>query len=356
MYAYVGCRTTKERNARGEGLRVFALDDAENWREVQVVRGLDNPSFLAFDQNHRFLYVVHGDFSEVSSFRISPHDGSLSFLSRQSTGGRNPVHLAVDSTNRFLVVANFATGSLALFPLAEDGSLDERCDLVALPGEPGPHRAEQKGSHPHQILFDPMSRRFLAPDKGVDQIFVGRIDTKRGKIEIDGSLTIVAREGAAPRHGVFHPAKPFVYVANELDSTVSTYGYDAETGRLRPVEIISTLPPDCLVTSHAAGIAITPDGRYVFVSNRGHDSVSTFMVDDTASTLTRVATTSARGRKPRFITLDPSGRRLLVANEDDDSILTFAIESDGQLRVLGNPVSTGSPVCVVFAAQSSTEV
>lgn len=350
MYAYVGCRTTKERGARGRGLEVFRVGAGGTWDHLQTVGDLANPSFLAFGKGREVLYTVHGDFSEVSAFRIDPLDGTLSPLNRQSTGGHNPVHLAVDETGRFLLVANYATGSVALLPVGPDGSLDRFCDLVELPGTPGPHRTEQKGSHPHQILPDPGGRRFLVPDKGVDKVFVARVDAGSGKLVVDNGLSAVARQGAAPRHGVFHPEDSGTcYVANELDSTVTTYGYDGATGRLTPREVVSTLPPSCVVTSHAAGIQVTPDGRFVYVSNRGHDSVAAFAVNPQARTLRQVGCTMSGGSKPRFISLDPAGTTLLVANETSDTVVPFRVDPrTGALSPSAAAVEIGSPVCVVF--------
>jgi 6-phosphogluconolactonase (cycloisomerase 2 family) len=357
MYAYVGCRTTKERGAHGRGLEVFRVDENRAWSHVQTVPDLANPSFLAFGKARDVLYTVHGDFSEVSAFRIDPATGRLSALNQQSTGGRNPVHLATDETGRFLVVANFATGTVALLPIEPDGSLGEICDRLELPGTPGPHRSEQKGSHPHQVLPDPQQRRFLIPDKGVDKVFVLRLDVEGRKLVLDDTLSVIARQGAAPRHGVFHPSAPYLYMANELDSTVTTYGYDAASERLTPKEIVSTLPPSCVVTSHAAGIQITPDGRFVYVSNRGHDSVAVFAIDKQACTLRQVDCVASGGTKPRFITLDPAGTTLFVANETSDTIVPFAVDRQtGALSASDPVVQTGSPVCIVFLDPSKKPV
>jgi 6-phosphogluconolactonase len=357
MYAYVGCRTTKERGARGRGLEVFQLDAQGTWDHVQTVPDLVNPSFLAFGKARDVLYTVHGDFSEVSAFRINSQNGRLSALNQQSTGGRNPVHLATDKAGHFLLVANYATGTIALLPIELDGALGALCDLLELSGTPGPHRSEQKGPHPHQVLPDPEQRRFLIPDKGVDKVFIVRLDTEARKLMLDDALSAIARQGAAPRHGAFHPTAPFVYVANELDSTITTYGYDGVSGRLAAKEVVPTLPPNCIVTSHAAGIQITPDGRFVYVSNRGHDSVAVFAVDSQAYTLRQVGCAPSGGTKPRFVSLDPSGSALFVANETSDTIVPFHIDRQtGALSPSDHVVHTGSPVCIVFLDPSKEPV
>jgi 6-phosphogluconolactonase (cycloisomerase 2 family) len=231
MYIFVGCRTTRERDARGKGLEIFHIDARGAWCHGQTVPDLGYPSYLALGRTRDVLYVVHGDFSDVSALRIDPHDGGQTHLNRQSTEGRNPVHLVAEESGRFLIVANYATGTVALLPIEADGAIGPVCDLLQLPGSPGPHRTEQKASHPHQVLVDPQGRCFLLPDKGLDKVFVLAIDTGASKLVLDDGLSAVAQQGAGPRHGVFHPAAPYLYVANELDSTVTTWGYAGATAR-----------------------------------------------------------------------------------------------------------------------------
>lgn len=343
--AYVGCRTTRERNARGAGLGVFEVDEDGAWACKQTVVGLPNPSFLTFGPGST-LYTVHGDQSSVTAFRMDP-DGSLAPLGSQDTGGRNPVHLVTDEGYRNLLVANYATGSVARLPIMPDGSLGPVEQLIEFIGERGPHRTQQKGSHPHQILKHTTGQRFIVPDKGLDRIFVLESDPATGALRLDDSQTIPGREGSGPRHGAFHPAGTTLYVANELDSTVTTLRLTE--GGAQPAEIISTLPRTCVATSHAAGIVTTPCGRWVLVSNRGHDSITTFSVDPSTLTLTPVAWAPTLGAKPRFITLDPAGGKLLVANEDSDTIIAFDIDPlTGELTAVGEPIRTGSPVCILF--------
>src|SRR3954469_20210287 len=173
VFAYVGCRTTKEGNARGEGIKVYRVDPAAGtWTHVQLLKDLVNPSFLTFDAKQRFLYSVHGDSGEVSAFGIDGATGEISFLNQRSTGGKNPVHLTVDPTNRYLLVANYATGSLATLPIGGDGKLGELINLAELPGTPGPHKVEQASSHPHNIPYDADRGFLIVPDKGLDRVFV----------------------------------------------------------------------------------------------------------------------------------------------------------------------------------------
>jgi 6-phosphogluconolactonase len=348
MFAYVGCRTTRERNARGRGLGVYRLERPDSaWTAVQLIEGLINPSYLIRDPSGRTLYAVHGDQSEVSAFRVNPADGRLTFLNQQSTYGSNPVHLVLDPTGRFLLIANYATGSLAVLPIAEDGSLEPVGDLVLLPGQTGPHKIGQGFSHPHQILLDPAGACFIVPDKGLDATFVVELD--QGKLRLDLDRRSTTRPGAGPRHAAFHPTAPILYLLNELDSTIATCGYDMALHRLDPIELVSTQPADFFGANSGAAIAVLPSGRFVYATNRGHDSVAIFAVDPQTYRLTLAGWVSTGGKVPRFMTLDPSGHVLFIANEASDTIVSFHIDqASGRLTQTGQKLETGSPVCVLF--------
>ncbi|TDH59935.1 lactonase family protein [Dankookia rubra] len=350
-YAYVGCRTTRERNARGDGINVYRTDAATgDWSHVQLVEGLLNPSFLAFDRHRRFLYTVHGDSTEVSAFRIDDATGRLSFLNRRSTGGRNPVHLAVDPTNRFMVVANHITSTVAVLRIdPEEGSIGELTDLVKLEGTIGPHRVEQPFAKPHQTEFDTAGRFIIVPDKGLDRVFAFRLEAASGKLVPTEQGSVVAREASGPRHVALHPAAPYAYVVNELDSTVTAYRYDGQTGALEPFQILSALPDTFTGNSRAAEIAVSSDGRFVYASNRGHDSIAVLTVDVGTGRLTVQQWIASGGRTPRFFAPDPTGRFLYVANEDSDTILRFEVAAEaGELTLAGEVARTGSPVCILF--------
>jgi 6-phosphogluconolactonase len=353
FYAYVGCRTTRERNARGEGITVYRLDATDGgWTQVQLLGGLPNPSFLAFDRRRRFLYAVHGDGTEVSAFRIDGATGRLTFLNRRPTGGRNPVHLAVDPTDRFLVVANHTTSSVAVLSVdPEGGRIGEITDLVQLTGEIGPHRVEQPFAKPHQVEFDPAGRFILVPDKGLDRVFAFRLDPATGRLAPTGQGSVAAREASGPRHIALHPSAPYAYVVNELDSTVAAYRYDRERGALEPFQVLSALPGSFVGNSRAAEIAVSADGRFVYASNRGHDSIVAFAVDLGTGRLAPRQWVPCGGRTPRFFAPDPTGRFLYVANEDSDSIIRLHVsvsDGSGELTPAGEVARTGSPVCIVF--------
>ena len=347
MFAYVGSRTTKERNGRGEGIKIYHVDPDGSWTQIGLVPGLVNPSYLCIDGQGRHLYAVHGDAIEVSSFAIDRSSGKLTFLERQDTGGRNPVHLTIDRSNRFVVIANYATGSVALLQIESDGRLGSVRDLIELPGEPGPHRLEQVSSHPHHAPFDPQGRFIAVPDKGLDRVFTFRLDTASGKLR--PAASVPTRECAGPRHIAFHPAKPYAYVANELDSTLTSYRYDPERGTLDPFQVNPATPPDFTATSRAAGIVISPCGSFVCTSNRGHDSIAVHAIDLLTGMLYPVGWQPTGGTTPRFITFEPSGSNIYVTNETSDTIVGFRIDPHtGRLTPTGLVVETGSPVCIVF--------
>ena len=352
VYAYVGCFTTAERYARGDGIHVYRVDSATGaWAHVEHVGGLVNPSFLTVRGDQRCLCSVHGDEDYVASFSIDPATGRLTELNRASAGGRNGVHAAFDPQGRFLVLANYASGSVAVLPVEKDGRLHDAAQVVELPGQPGPHRIEQTGSHPHQVVFDPSGKYALVPDKGLDRVFVFRFDSQTGRLAPTAQGSAVARSGSGPRHAAFHPSLPVVWVVNEIASTVETFEFEAEHGSLRPVQILSLLPSDFTGESTGAEIAVSIGGRYVYCSNRGHDSIAIFAADPQTGTLTSIGWTPSRGRVPRFIGFEPARRFLYAANEQGDTVVCFAADpAAGRLSPAGDPVRTASPVTIAFAA------
>jgi 6-phosphogluconolactonase (cycloisomerase 2 family) len=350
MFAYVGSFTTALRKARGDGIHVYRADAATGaWTHVQHVGDLVNPSFLAVSPDQRFLYCVHGDADYATAFSLDRETGQAKLLNRGATAGKNGVRQAVDPGGKFLIVANYAGGSVAVLPIAPDGSLKDQHQLLALPGEPGPHRTEQPSSHPHDVAFDPSGRFVLVPDKGLDRVFVFRFDAASGRLSPAETDSVRTRAGAGPRHLAFHPKLPVVWVLNELDSTVTTYRWDAERGALTPMQGVTTLPTDFTGYSTTAEIAASPDGRFVYCSNRGHDSVAVYAANADSGSLAAIGWQPTQGRGPRFIGLDPAGRFLFAANEQGDTIVTFRVDAgSGLLTPTGQVIRNASPVTIVF--------
>lgn len=355
LFAYVGCFTTEERGAIGEGINVYRVDPISgNWDHVQLVGDLASPSFLAIDRDSRFLYSVHADEPYTSAFAIDAASGRLTYLNSEDNGGTNGVHVAVDPSNRFIVVSNYASGSMAVLPINEDGSLAPRSDLVRLPGAPGPHPTQQTSSHPHHNPFDPQGRFLLVPDKGLDRVFVFGLETSSGTLVSANTPSVAMQPGAGPRHAGFHPTLPFAYVLNELDSTLAVYDYDSQSGELSQQQLVSTLPDDFSGNNTTAEIAVHRSGRFLYCSNRGHDSIAAFAIDQSNGSLSLLGWTPTGGERPRYFGLDPSGKFLYACNELGHTIVTFRVDSaTGELDPTGHVVKTGSPVTIVFGQPSA---
>jgi 6-phosphogluconolactonase (cycloisomerase 2 family) len=348
-FAYVGCFTTEQRKARGKGIAVFRIDPATGlWTQVEAYDAIPNPHYLALDHTQQFLYSAHGDSSEVGAYARDKNTGKLTLLNKQQTGGDNSSTVMADPSNRYIVLANGP--GVAVFPIAKDGSLEPRTDLVIPEGDPGPYRREQHGPHPHQATFDSSGRFVVVPDKGLDRVHVFRLDAVHGKLVPTQPPSIKARYGAAPRHISFHPTKPYAYLVNELDSTVTSYHWDSDRGSLRPFQRVPTTPATYTGDNTGAEIVVAPSGKFVYASNRGHDSIVVFSIDEASGMLEPVGWESVQGKKPRFFCLDPSGSQLYAANEDSHTIVVFRIDRDtGKLTPTGQIIETGSPSCIVFA-------
>ena len=244
---------------------------------------------------------------------------------------------------------------IVVLPINADGSLAPATDAVVPPGKEGPYKREQgHGAHPHQVVFDAGGRFLLSPDKGVDATHIYRLDLSSGKLVANDPPCVKSRYGAGPRHLAFHPLRPFAYLINELDSTVTTYQWDANRttgGVLMPLHIIPTTPPTFVGDNTGAEIAVAPSGKFVYVSNRGHNSIATFAVDAQDGTLAPIGWEPTQGQKPRFFTLDPAGEMLYVANEDSDTIVAFTLDAaSGKPAPSGLIIHTGSPSCIAFAS------
>jgi 6-phosphogluconolactonase len=248
---------------------------------------------------------------------------------------------------------------VGVVPIEKDGTLGPRSDLVNLPGEPGPDRKQQASSHPHNAVFDPSGRFIAVPDKGVDRVFVFRLDAANGKLTPNDPPFVATRAGDGPRHIAFHPQMPLAYVINELSSSVTTYRFDAQRGSLQPIQVLPSTPANYTGNNTGAEIAVAPSGRVVYLSNRGHDSIATFAVDPQSGMLTPVDWAPTHAKSPRFFGLDPSAKMLFAANADEgysnqqntDTIVPFSInQENGMLTPASQVIKTNSPCTIVFAS------
>jgi 6-phosphogluconolactonase (cycloisomerase 2 family) len=342
-FAYVGCFTTVARKARGKGVAVYRIDPATAaWSFVEACDVAPNPHFVALHPTQRFLYSAHGDSSEVCAYARDPQTGRLRFLNKQDTHGDNSSTAVVDSSGRWLLLT---TGpGVALFPVNPDGSLAPFTENIVPQHDAGAH------PHPHQAIFDPTEQFVVVPDKGLNQVHVFRFDAARGKLVACDPPFTKTRSGAVPRHVVFHPHRPYAYLVNEADSTVNAYHWDAARGQLKAFQRVGTTPDTYVGDNSGAEIAILPSGKFVYASNRGHDSVVIYAVDEATGRIEAVGWESTQGKKPRFFGLNPDCSRLYAANEDGHTIVEFTIDpATGKLAPTGQIVETGSPASIAFA-------
>jgi 6-phosphogluconolactonase len=350
-FAYTGSYTTKERKARGDGIHAYRVDSESGaWTHIQHVGNLVNPSFLVLDRDARYLYSVHGDESYATAFSVNSESGELALLNTAATGGRNGVSQAVHPSGKFLIVANYSSGNVGVLPILPDGRLADAVQVVTLRGKPGPHPYEQTGSHPHQVVFDPSGKYVLVPDKGLDRIFVFEFDAEKGKLTPTPQGSAVAMPASGPRHVAFHPRLRMFWVLNELRSSVVTYQWATGEGYLHSLQMLPSLPEHWTGENTAAEIAVSADGRFVYCSNRGHDSIAVFAADPETGWLKLLGGTSSGGHVPRFFALDPTGRFLYAANEQSDNIVPFRVDAaKGTLTSVGRPIEVASPVSIAFA-------
>jgi 6-phosphogluconolactonase len=351
VYVYVGTFTSPSRNGRGEGIYVFRIDEGSgDLAHVQTLEGVANPSFLALHPSRPLLFCNNAEpEGGLSAFAIDEADGRLSFLNRQGSGGAGPAHVSVHRGGRWVFGANFGAGSVCMLPLQDDGRLGPPSDVVQHRGPPGPVRGRQDGPHAHQIVPAADGRFVLVNDLGLDRTYVYLPDTILGKLVPNDPPFAAANPGAGPRHLAFHPSRRFLYVLNEIDSTVTVFAWDGQAGAATPLGTVSTLPPGHAGDNSTAQIVAHPNGRYLYASNRGHDSIALFSLDHEGRDLSPVGHVPTGGRTPRNFNLDPTARFLYAANQDSDTIVVFRLEEDGRrLEPTGHVARAGSPVCLVF--------
>lgn len=347
--AYVGCRTTLERHGRGRAIEAYECRPGGAWKHLHSTPAGDNPSFLAIDPSGRCLHAVHGDGVSLTSFAIGA-DGGLRPLGSCSVQGRNPVHLCFSPCARWVLIANYASGSVVSLPVQADGGLGPVASRLQLPDAPGPHRSQQRGAHPHQVVFDPSGQWLLVPDKGADAIHTLRLDAGTGALYAAHCLPTAP--GSGPRHLVFDAAGRHAWAVLELSSQILSMRFDAATGKLQPLQRTSSVPDSFTGANTGAGILLSPQGDALCVSNRGHGSLCIHAVDPATGWLDRPRWMPAGGGTPRFICHAPGpvAWSVLAANEDAHCITGAAIGPVGAAALVpAFPLAhTGSPVCIVF--------
>ena len=350
--AYVGTYTT---DGRSEGIHRLLLDMTTGAIRLDgVAAKAANPSYLALHPSGRVLYAVNelSDFrgeeaGGVSAFAVERASGRLSMINQESSSGKAPCYVSVDRTGRVVLVANYGGGSITTIPVRRDGGLQTPTSVVRHAGS-GADPVRQAAPHAHCILPDPTNKYVLAVDLGTDAILSYRLDERTGAITVV-TPGLATKPGAGPRHLVFHPNGKFSYVVNELDSTLSVFTYDAGRGALDEVQVTAASPGGTSAANHPADVHVAPSGRFLYVSNRGDDTIAVFAIDSGTGHVTPVEQVPSGGRSPRNFALDPSGHFLLAANQRSDMIVSFRIDAtSGRLTPTGSTVTVPTPVCIRF--------
>ena len=322
-----------------------------------LVAETSNPSFLAVHPSHKFLYAVNetGDFQNqksggVSAFAIDGRIGKLTLLNQVASRGADPCYVAVDRTGKYVLVANYSGGSVAVFPVLKGGRLGEATSVLQYKGT-GANPERQQSPHAHWIDFSPDNRFVVAADLGLDRLDVYKFDSTKGSLVPNHPAVVQLKPGAGVRHFAFHPSARFAYAVSEMDSSVTSFSYDPARGALRELQTVSMLPKDFSGKNDAAEIQAHPNGKFLYASNRGHDSIAVFSIDTAKGTLTPVEYVPTQGKAPRYFAIDPTGSHLFVANQNSGNIVVFQIDPvTGRLTATGQVLEIASPVCLKFVA------
>jgi 6-phosphogluconolactonase len=352
LWVFIGTYT----DGKSKGIYRFALDTTSGaLTGGELAAEAVNPSFLAVHPSRRFLYAVNevGDFGGrhsggVMAFGLDPIAGKLARLNSQPSGGVDPCHLVVDRIGKHVLVANYGGGNASVLPIGDDGRLGDATAFVQHKGS-SVNRQRQEAPHAHSINLDHGNRFAVVADLGLDRIRVYRYDSAKGTLTPNEPPAVATAPGAGPRHFAFHPTAPFAYVINELDCTVLVLGYDRANGTLQPLQAVSTLPVPYKGEYSTAEVQVHPSGRFLYGSNRGHDSIAIFTIDPKTGKLTAAGHQSEGIKTPRNFGIDPTGTFLIVANQGSDSLVVFLIDPvTGALHPTGQRASVPAPVCVKF--------
>jgi len=360
MLVYTGTYTSGK--SRSEGIYIYKLNlETGELKLYKTIKNVVEPSFLAIDNSRKYLYAVNETVEyegkksgAVSAFAINQKTGDLQFLNRQPSLGGAPCFVTVTKNEKFVLVANYVGGNVTVFPIQTDGKLGASIDLVQHSGS-GANKERQEAAHAHSIMLDQNNRFAFANDLGIDKVMIYQFDNKSGKLKPNSAQPFYqTKAGAGPRHFAFHPNGKFAFVINELDMTISSLTYDARQGTLKEIQTVPTLPVDFSGANSCADIHVSPNGRFLYGSNRGHDSIVSFRIDEKNGHLAYIEHISTGGKTPRNFAIDPTGQFLLAANQNSDSIVVFRIDEKSGKLTQTRKAEAPTPVCLklipVFSA------
>ncbi|GAA4455820.1 lactonase family protein [Nibrella saemangeumensis] len=341
-HLYVGTYTLRT----SEGIYVYRFNpQIGDFAPAGVAKGIKNPSFLAISPNQQFLYAAEGKSGEsVRSFSIDRQSGQLTLLNVESSGGLGPTHLMVDKTGKWLLVGNYTAGSLSCLPIQQDGRLGKAVQTIQHTGS-SLHPERQREPHVHSVNLAPNNRDLFVPDLGTDKIMTYLLNDQTGQLTPGSPPFTTVEPSSGPRHFDFHPNGRYAYVIQEMGGLITGFRY--KPGELTPFQTVKTLPDDYTGLNTSADIHISPDGRFLYGSNRGHESLVIYSIDSETGQLTYVGHQSVNGKTPRNFTIDPTGNYVLVANQDTDNITLFKRDHyTGKLTPTGKEISVSMPVCL----------
>ena len=350
---YVGTYT----GAKSKGIYLYRMNLSDGSLKSQgCVAELTHPTFLTIHPSGKFLYSVSevGDYGgmksgAVAGYAIDPATGKLTPINKQRSGGPGACFVSVDQTGKNVLVANYGGGSVEVIPIDENGKLAEPSCFIQHQGALGPNKQRQEHAHAHSINLDPSNRFAFVADLGMDKVMIYRFDPEKGTLTANDPAFATLAPGAGPRHLAFSPGGKFAYVNGEMGGTVTAFAYDATRGALTEIQTLSTLPPDFKGENTTAEVQVHPSGKFVYVSNRGHDSIAIFAANPQTGKLTTLGHESTQGKTPRNFRIDPTGTYLIAANQGSDSLVVFRISpDDGKLTPNGQKYTVGNPVCIKF--------
>ena len=349
FFAFVGTYTAK---TESKGIYSFRYEASTGKATgLRLAIETPDPSFVAIHPSGKYLYAVNesGKNSLVTAFALDAKSGSLTQLNQTSSLGEDPCYITFDQTGKYILIANYTSGTLVVFPILPDGRIGEKSALFQDNGTLGPNKERQEGPHAHWIETSADNHFALAADLGLDEILIFQFNAAKGTLAPHIPPTASLKAGSGPRHAAFSPDGKFLFVASELASTATSFSFDPKKGTLKQVNSVSTLPQDFSGRNDVAEIVVHPNGRFLYVSNRGNDSIALFAIDPKKGALTPMGGVPTGGKEPRHFALDPAGNFMFVENQLSDTIVVFHVDANtGQLTPTGDTLNVPSPVCLKF--------